>query len=137
MVKHAMNPDAMKNGEVRKLPKVNSPMWTTQWAAQGSAKAPYIVSHKAHGPYGGNTTDEGWACSCASFTSNTPRADCKHICWVKKKEKIFITAAPVALLPDDQQAAFQKFLREQATKGTPALPVGKVKPLFTQGRKFR
>ena len=33
-------------GEIRKLPKSSSPMFTDQWSYQGSAKAPYIVSRK-------------------------------------------------------------------------------------------
>jgi hypothetical protein len=45
---------------------------------------------------------------------------------------------PVASLPEEQQEAFQKFLRQQAAAGTPAIPsTGKAKPLFTTGRKFR
>jgi hypothetical protein len=127
----------MKNGEVRKLPHTSSPLWTTQWAAQGSAKAPYIVSFKAYGPFGGNVTSEGWACSCPDFTRHTPRAECKHICWVLKFEGKASPKVPVALLPDAQQEAFQKFLRQQAERGTPALPAGKTKDLFAKGRRFR
>jgi hypothetical protein len=126
---------AMKNGEVRKLPKANSPMWTTQWAAQGSAKTPYIVSKKE--TTNGATTDEGWACSCRDFTSHTPRADCKHICWVKKFEKISMSAAPVAMLPKEQQEAFKKFLLQQAAAGNSAIKADKPKPFITQGRRFR
>jgi hypothetical protein len=45
---------------------------------------------------------------------------------------------PVAALPDEQQAAFQKFLRQQAAAGTPAIPAtGKAKDLFPKGRRFR
>lgn len=124
----------MKNGEVRKLPKANSPMWVTQWAAQGTAKTPYIVSKKD--TPSGATTSEGWACSCPSFTQNSPRADCKHICWVRKFENIPMSAAPVAMLPKEQQEAFKKFLLEQAKAGNPAIKVEK-KPFITQGRRFR
>ena len=126
----------MKNGEVRKLPTANSPMWTTQWAAQGSAKAPYIVSQRPMSHSNGATTSEGWACSCRDFTAHTPRADCKHICWVKKFEKIPMSAAPVAMLPKEQQEAFKKFLLEQAKAGMPAIKVEN-KPFITQGRRFR
>jgi hypothetical protein len=126
---------AMKNGEVRKLPQANSPLWTEQWAAQGSAKAPYIVSHKKG--FNGATTDEGWACSCKDFTSHTPRADCKHICWVKKAEGITMTAPPIAALPKEQQEAFKQFLPQQAQKGNPVDKIDKPKPFVTQGRRFR
>jgi hypothetical protein len=126
---------AMKNGEVRKLPQANSPLWTEQWAAQGSAKAPYIVSHKKG--FNGATTDEGWACSCKDFTSHTPRADCKHICWVKKAEGIAMTAPPIAALPKEQQEAFKQFLLQQAQKGNPVDKIDKPKPFVTQGRRFR
>ncbi len=119
----------MKNGEVRKLPKANSPLWTTQWAAQGSAKAPYIVSQRPMSHSNGATTSEGWACSCRDFTAHTPRADCKHICWVKKFEKLPLSVAM------EQQEAFKKFLLEQAKAGMPAIKVEK-KPI-TQGRRFR
>jgi hypothetical protein len=124
----------MFNGEIRKLPKANSPLWTEQWAAQGSAKSPYIVSHKKG--FNGSTTDEGWACSCKDFTSHTPRADCKHICWVKKAEGI-TTAPPIAALPKDQQEAFKQFLLQQAQKGNPVDKIDKPKPFVTQGRRFR
>lgn len=125
----------MKNGEIRPLPKANSPLWTRQWAAQGSAKAPYVVSKKEG--FNGATTSEGWACSCPDFTRHTPRADCKHICWVKKFENIALGAAPVALLPKEQQEAFQKFLRQEAAAGNKTIPLGKPRPFITQGRKFR
>ena len=39
-------PMAMQSGEIRKLPAASSPMFVSQWAYQGSAKAPYIVSRK-------------------------------------------------------------------------------------------
>ena len=61
------------NGEVRKLPKANSPLWTMQWAAQGSAKAPYIVSQRPMSQSNGAITSEGWACSCRDFTAVTRR----------------------------------------------------------------
>jgi hypothetical protein len=125
-----------KNGQVRKLPRSSSPLFTTQWSAQGSARLPYVISHRENA-INGAVTDEGWACSCPDFTRHTPRADCKHICWVKKSEHIELTAAPVALLPKAQREAFNKFLLQQATAGTPALPAGKSKPFITQGRKFR
>ena len=69
----------MQKGEVKKLPAVNSPLWTDQWAVQGSGTAPYIVSHKKDGE---------WQCSCPAWTRNTPREDCKHILKVKLVEKV-------------------------------------------------
>jgi hypothetical protein len=128
----------MKNGDYRKLPQSSSPLWMSQWAVQGTAKAPYIVSKKVFAAnYSASTTDQGWACSCPNFTQHTPRTECKHILKVMLGEGVKPNSAPVASLPDDQQDAFQKFLRQQAERGTPALPAGKHKPLFTTGRRFR
>ena len=133
--------NAMKNGEVRKLPTVNSPMWTTQWAVMETVRMPYIVSRrKLEANFNGATTNQGWACSCPNFTQHTPRTECKHILKVMLIEGAKPTAPPappVASLPDDQQEAFRKFLLQQAESGTPALPAGKAKPFITQGRRFR
>lgn len=120
-------PTPMKHGEVRRLPKANSPMWTTQWAVQGSGKLPYIVSKKD--TPNGATTAEGWACACGSFTSNTPRAECKHIMWVMKAENI--APSSPAGLPEDQKEAFKKFLEHQ--QAVAAIP----KKGIVQGRRFR
>jgi predicted RNA-binding Zn-ribbon protein involved in translation (DUF1610 family) len=129
----------MKNGDVRRLPKVNSPLWTTQWSVQGTAKLPYVVSRKnvMASVASGSTADQGWACSCPNFTQHSPRTECKHILKVMLTEGVKPSSPPVASLPEDQQAAFNKFLREQAARGTPALPAGKARPLITQGRRFR
>jgi len=138
----------MKNGDYRKLPQSSSPLWMSQWAVQGTAKAPYIVSKKVFAAnYSASTTDQGWACSCPNFTQHTPRTECKHILKVMLGEGVkpglspdlssCNYGAPVASLPDDQQDAFQKFLRQQAERGTPALPAGKTKDLFAKGRRFR
>lgn len=75
----AKQKQSMQKGEVKKLPAVNSPLWTDQWAVQGSGTAPYIVSHKKDGE---------WQCSCPAWTRNTPREDCKHILKVKLVEKV-------------------------------------------------
>jgi DNA-directed RNA polymerase subunit RPC12/RpoP len=122
----------MKNGEVRKLPQANSPVWTVQWSVMGTAKMPYIVSRTGH--TNGATTSEGWACSCPNFTQHTPRTECKHILKVMMSEGVKPSAPPVAALPDEQQEAFQKFLRQQAAA---KVPDGKARPLFTTGRRFR
>lgn len=126
---------SMKNGEVRKLAKSNSPMWMTQWSVMGTAKLPYVVSRTVNPK--GSTTEEGWACSCPNFTQHTPRTECKHILKVMMTEGVKPKGAPVAMLPDAQQEAFQKFLRQQAAAGTPAIPAGEAKPLFAKGRRFR
>jgi hypothetical protein len=146
----------MKNGDYRKLPQSSSPLWMSQWAVQGTAKAPYIVSKKVFAAnYSASTTDQGWACSCPNFTQHTPRTECKHILKVMLGEGVkpngsfqltwtppaadctWISRGGIASLPDDQQDAFQKFLRQQAERGTPALPAGKTKDLFAKGRRFR
>lgn len=69
----------LQKGDVRKLPAVNSPLWTSQWAVMGSGATPYIVSHKKDGE---------WQCSCPAWTRNTPREDCKHILRVKLAENV-------------------------------------------------
>jgi hypothetical protein len=90
--------DKMKSGEIRKLPKSSSPMFTEQWSYQGSAKAPYIVSRKGGYKGTGYATPEQktqeWQCSCKSWTTTVPRADCKHVIAVKLKEKIMVDITP-------------------------------------------
>lgn len=132
--------DSCRDAQYRKLPQSSSPLWTHRWAVQGTAKSPYVVSKKTFpsaGAASGATTAQGWACSCPNFTQHTPRTECKHILKVMMGEGVKPSAPPVASLPEDQQAAFQAFLRQQAERGTPALPTGKARPLFTTGRKFR
>lgn len=129
-----------QKGTVRKLPKVNSPMWTDQWSVTGSGKQPYIISHKTNGG-NGSTTEDGWACSCPAFTRNVPREDCKHILKVRLSEGIGANAKPVtAAIPAGQQAAFAKFLKAEAAKKraeTVDAP-GAVKMVGdSTGRKFR
>jgi hypothetical protein len=90
--------DKIQSGEIRKLPKSSSPMFTDQWAYQGSAKAPYIVSRKGGYKGTGYATPEQktqeWQCSCKSWTTTVPRADCKHVIAVKLKEKIMVDITP-------------------------------------------
>ena len=136
MQKIMLSQQPMKNGDVRKLPKANSPLWTVQWSVMGTAKLPYVVSRNP-GHANGATTREGWACSCPNFTQHTPRTECKHILKVMQLENVKPASPPVASLPEDQQEAFRKFLLQQAERGTPARPAGKTKPLITQGRRFR
>ena len=95
--------DKMKSGEIRKLPKSSSPLWTDQWSYQGSVKAPYIVSRK--GGYKGNgyATEQQkaqeWQCSCKSWTTTVPRADCKHIVAIKLKEGLLKDVTPIDWKP--------------------------------------
>jgi hypothetical protein len=88
----------MQSGEIRKLPKSSSPLWTDQWSYQGSAKAPYIVSRKGGYKGTGYATEAQkaaeWACSCKSWTTTVPRQKCKHIVAVMLKEKILVDATP-------------------------------------------
>lgn len=125
-----------KKGDVRKLPKVNSPMWTDQWSYQGSGQQPYIISRKKSSNQD-ILQSTSWACSCPAWTRNMPREDCKHILKVKLMEKVPLDSAPVQLLPKEQQDLFNKFLKEQAAAGTPAVKSDGFKPIFKQGRKFR
>ncbi len=126
----------MNAGEIRKLPKSNSPMWTEQWAYQGTAKNPYIISSKRK-PGDGEKSgwDYVWACSCADWTKHMPRVDCKHIIGVKIKENILIDNAPgKASLDPGMQKEFEKFL---ALKQGNVVQLGSLNSLKEKGRKFR
>lgn len=74
----------MKKGDIRRIPASSSPVWTDQWAAQGTGKIPYIVSHKKNAA----GTSLEWQCSCPAWCTTTPREDCKHILKVKLVENI-------------------------------------------------
>ena len=93
----------MKSGEIRKLPKSSSPLWTDQWSYQGSAKAPYIVSRKQGYKGNGYATEQQkaqeWQCSCKSWTTTVPRADCKHIVAIKLKEGLLKDVTPIDWKP--------------------------------------
>ena len=86
----------MQQCEIRKLPAASSPMFVSQWAYQGTAKTPYIVSRK--GGYKGTGYAE-WQCSCKSWTTTVPRADCKHVIAIKLKEKILVDVTPIEWIP--------------------------------------
>ena len=73
----------MKKGEIRKLAKATSALWTDQWLVMGTAKAPYVISKK-------QKTGE-WQCSCPDWSKHVPREDCKHILKVKMQEGILVT----------------------------------------------
>ncbi len=133
-----------KEGDIWKLPKASSPLWTTQWGYQGSAKTPYVVSHRTENANGA-TTEDGWACSCANFTRHTPRTKCKHILNVMLKEgmgtgKDFLSSTKIANVDQKKLAAFEKWEKEQAAikAGTPAPTAGVKLNIFgVTGRKFR
>ena len=93
----------MLSGEIRKLPKSSSPLWTVQWGYQGSAKTPYIVSRKQGYKGNGYATEQQkaqeWQCSCKSWTTTVPRADCKHIVAIKLKEGLLKDVTPIDWKP--------------------------------------
>ena len=122
-------PSNMQNGEIRKLPKANSPMWSEQWAYQGTAKSPYIVSAKKAG------WDQTWGCSCPDWTKHSPRVACKHILAVQLKEKIQVTPSDLMSgnMNPETKKEFEKFL---AQKSKAVVQSGK-SALEEKGRKFR
>ena len=93
----------MKSGEIRKLPAASSPMFVSQWAYQGTAKTPYIVSRKGGYKGTGYATEQQkaqeWQCSCKSWTTTVPRADCKHIVAIKLKEELQKPLTPIDWKP--------------------------------------
>jgi hypothetical protein len=127
----------MKNGDIRKLPKSSSPMWHEQWAAQGTAKVPYIVSRKKINM--GHDIEDSWACSCPDWTRHTPRAECKHIIRVQKKEGMLKRVGVAKFPPGAQGEAFKRFLMQEEQKKIIAAAEGL--PVVMHGdktsRKFR
>ena len=146
--------DKMQSGEIRKLPAASSPMFVSQWAYQGTAKTPYIVSRK--GGYKGNgyATEQQkaqeWQCSCKSWTTTVPRQKCKHIVAVMLKEKILVDVTPTewksdsvkhplilvkpekghVVISKDEHDEYKKFLAARGTR--------KAGNQFDEeGRKFR
>ena len=127
----------MSPGEIRKLPKGGSPLFTEQWAYQGTAKAPYIITARRKPGDGVKTGwDYVWSCSCPNWTKNMPRLDCKHVIGVKLKEKILIDNTPgKSSLDPEMQKEFEKFLAQKQTS-----VVGlksKSNALQEKGRRFR
>ena len=130
-----------KEGDIWRIPKGDSPMWTEQWGYQGSSKTPYVISHRTEN-LNGAMTPEGWACSCPSFTRHTPRVDCKHILNVKLKEGLGTApkaAMKLANVDDKKLAEFEAWQREQAARKAGPAEAGNSKlNLFgSTGRKFR
>ena len=95
---------AMQSGEIRKLPAASSPMFVSQWAYQGTAKTPYIVSRKGGYKGTGYATEQQkaqeWQCSCKSWTTTVPRQKCKHIVAVMLQEKILVDVTPAEWKPN-------------------------------------
>lgn len=110
----------MKKGDLRRLPASQSPLWTDQWAAMGTGKFPYIISHKKDAA----GSDIEWQCSCPAWTTSKPREDCKHILKVK-----LIEGVPLTMKTDTSVLL----------KGFGVAPVPKSSGVVTPkaGRKFR
>jgi hypothetical protein len=125
--------DKMKSGEIRKLPAASSPMFVSQWAYQGTAKTPYIISRKGGYKGAGYATEAQkaaeWACSCKSWTTTVPRAACKHIIAVQLKEKILVMATPTkhplilvkpekghVVISEQEHKEYKKFLEARGTR---------------------
>ena len=125
--------DKMKSGEIRKLPAASSPMFVSQWAYQGTAKTPYIVSRKQGYKGNGYATEQQkaqeWQCSCKSWTTTVPRADCKHVVAIKLKEKILVDVTPTkhplimvkpakghVVISEQEHEEYKKFLEARGTR---------------------
>jgi hypothetical protein len=126
--------DKMQLGEIRKLPKSSSPMFTEQYAVQGAARVPYIVSWKKIN----HPTQTEWQCSCKSWTTTVPRQDCKHVVAVKLKEGILVNVTPPnwgdakpekkyplimvkpekghVVISEEEHEAYKKFLEARGTR---------------------
>lgn len=135
-------PIVRKQGDIWKLPLANAPFRSQQWAYQGSAKTPYVITHYDD-KRDGAVTSEGWACSCMSFTRNVPRTPCKHILNVMLDEGISSvkkSTAKLANVDDDKLAAFEKWQREEAqrkAKNEKVSGEAKLNLFGNTGRKFR
>ena len=119
----------MLNGEIRKLPKANSPLWVVQWSVQGSAAKPYVVS-RAIGAKAKVSQNE-WACSCPNWTRTSPRVECKHILNVILKEKVAMSV--VSAMDEKTAKEFAAFQKQRAKKELGIQDDWGI----TEGRKFR
>jgi hypothetical protein len=138
----------MQSGEIRKLPAASSPMFVSQWAYQGTAKTPYIVSRKGGYKGTGYATEQQkaqeWQCSCKSWTTTVPRAACKHIIAVQLKEKILVMATPtkhplILVKPEKGHVVISEQEHEEYKKFLAARGTRKAGNQFgdEEGRKFR
>lgn len=129
-----------EEGEMWEIPATSSPLWTKQWAYQGSAKEPYIISKKKN--VDGGTTHDGWACSCRAFTQHSPRKECKHIVNIKHTYglgKVTPAKAAIANLDNEEAAAFAEFKRQKVANAEQKPTSGDADLLLwgNSGRKFR
>ena len=139
--------DKMQSGEIRKLPAASSPMFVSQWAYQGTAKAPYIVSRKQGYKGNGYATEQQkaqeWQCSCKSWTTTVPRADCKHVVAIKLEEKILVYVTPtthplIIVKPEKGHVVISEQEHEEYKKFLAARGTRKAGDQFDEeGRKFR
>ena len=128
----------MISGDIRKLPKANSPMWTEQWAYQGSAKQPYIISSRRKAGNGQSSGwDVSWGCSCKSWTSTMPRQDCKHIVAVQKKEGLLVAVTAPSSMNPEMKKDFEKYLAQKQESMVHSGQIKKPNALEERGRKFR
>jgi len=130
-----------KEGDIWTLDQINAPFNSSQYAYQGSGKAPYVITCYASKRDGAVTSD-GWACSCMNFTRHTPRTPCKHILNIMLKHGFTVTkhAAAVKLANVDEKklAEFEKWQREQAATKKAVPTAGAALALFgVTTRKFR
>ena len=103
-------------------------MWSEQWAYQGTAKMPYIVSAKKKAGNGVTSGwDQSWGCSCGK------ELPCKHVIAVKLKEKIATNPVQImgANMSPEVKKNFEQFLaRKQKIAGLKS-------QLDDKGRRFR
>ena len=129
----------MQNGEIRKLPTGNSPMWSEQWAYQGTAKMPYIVSARKKAGNGVTSGwDQTWGCSCPDWTKHALRIDCEHILSVKLRENIPFNPGDLMSgnMNPETKKEFEKFLAQKQAREVKSGKSGK-SALEEKGRKFR
>lgn len=121
----------MKNGDIRKLPKSNSPLGAQQWAVQGTRVVPYIVSMKKKAGNGTTTGgDQSWSCSCGY--GHNP---CVHVTVVQDKEGIPKNLSNYQNLNPAMKVDFEKYLASQAA---PVVQSGLLaNGLKDKGRRFR
>jgi hypothetical protein len=109
--------DKMQLGEIRKLPKSSSPMFTEQYAVQGAAKVPYIVSWKQGYKGNGYATEQQkaqeWQCSCGTTM-------CLHILDIQKHEKIIVVKPEKGhvVISEEEHEAYKKFPAARGTRKT-------------------
>lgn len=66
---------------VERIP--SSKHYDRQWIVDGSKGNKYVVSMKEANVAHGHSSYVEWSCACKSWTSISPRLDCKHILLVR------------------------------------------------------